>query len=116
MNLLVMLHVISGSSALVFDPKKERGHWKDAFKFMEDLITIVTLVAGEEDKGKLDPFNIYRNDIDAAAELALTVVCELVGITSNEERYIALKEVLGEMRNVEKPSNEKINRAFRNKE
>lgn len=108
MNLLVMLHVISGSSALVFDPKKERGHWKSSFSFMEDLITVVTLVAGEEDKGKLDPFNIYRNDIDSAAELALTVICELVGITANEERYIALKEVLGEIRNVEKASMKKL--------
>ena len=108
MNLLVMLHVISGSSALIFDPKKERGHWKTSFGFMEDLITIVTLAAGEEDKGKLDPFNIYKDDIDAAAELALTVICELVGITSNEERYIALKEVLGEMRSVEKPSMKKL--------
>lgn len=108
MNLIVMLHVISGSSALIFDPKKERGHWKECFKFMEDLITVVTLVAGEKDKGKLDPFNIYRDDIDAAAELALTIICELVGITSNEERYIALKEVLGEMRNVEQPSMKKL--------
>ena len=108
MNLIVMLHVISGSSALIFDPKTERSHWKTEFKFMEDLITIVTLVASEKDKGKLDPFNIYRDDIDAAAELALTVICELVGITSNEERYIALKEVLAEMRNVEKASMKKL--------
>ena len=108
MNLIVMLHVISGSSALIFDPKTERSHWKIEFKFMEDLITIVTLVASEKDKGKLDPFNIYRDDIDAAAELALTVICELVGITSNEERYIALKEVLAEMRNVEKASMKKL--------
>lgn len=103
-NLILMLHVLSGSSAIIFDPKSERTHWKDYFEFMSDLISVVRLTSSDKDKGKLDPFNVYRDDVDSACDLALNIVCELTGITPTDDKYIVLKEVLVKMRSEEKRS------------
>ena len=62
-NLIVVLHVLFGSSALIFDPKSERSHWAAKLDFMGDLISIVRLTPNDEDKGKLDPFNLYNDNI-----------------------------------------------------
>lgn len=107
-NLLTMLHVLTGSSAMIFDPKSERGHWKESFSFMEDLISIVRLTAGDEDAGKLDPFNVYSDDINEACNLAINIICELADLKPNTESYIVLKETLNKMKNIEKPSMEKL--------
>lgn len=103
-NLILMLHVLSGSSAIIFDPKSERTHWKNYFEFMSDLISVVRLTSSDEDKGKLDPFNVYSDDVNSACDLALNIVCELTGITPTDDKYIVLKEVLVKMRNEEKRS------------
>lgn len=103
-NLILMLHVLSGSSAIIFDPKSERTHWKDYFDFMSDLISVVRLTSSDKDKGKLDPFNVYRDDVNSACDLALNIVCELTGITPTDDKYIVLKEVLVKMRSEEKRS------------
>lgn len=97
-NLILILHVLSGSSAIIFDPKSERTHWKDAFDFMSDLISVVRLTSSDEDKGKLDPFNVYSDDINAACDLALNIVCELTGLNPTDDKYIVLKEVLVKIR------------------
>lgn len=107
-NLILMLHVLSGSSAIIFDPKSERSHWKEYFDFMSDLISIVRLTSSDEDKGKLDPFNVYRDDVNSACDLALNIVCELTGINPTDNRYIALKEVLVKMRSEENRSMTKL--------
>lgn len=107
-NLILMLHVLSGSSAIIFDPKSERTHWKDYFDFMSDLISVVRLTSSDKDKGKLDPFNVYRDDVNSACDLALNIVCELTGITPTDDKYIVLKEVLVKMRSEEKRSMTRI--------
>ena len=94
-----MLHVITGSSAVIFDPKSERSHWKESFDFMSDLISIVRLTASDEDKGKLDPFNVYKDDVDSACALASNITCDLLTITPSDLSYIALKEALIEIKN-----------------
>lgn len=98
-NLILMLHVITGSSAVIFDPKSERSHWKESFDFMSDLISIVRLTASDEDKGKLDPFNVYKDDVDSACALASNITCDLLTITPSDLSYIALKEALIEIKN-----------------
>ena len=103
-NLILMLHVLSGSSAIIFDPKSERTHWKDYFDFMSDLISVVRLTSSDKDKGKLDPFNVYRDDVNSACDLALNIVCELTGINPTDDKYIVLKEILVKMRSEEKRS------------
>lgn len=103
-NLILILHVLSGSSAIIFDPKSERTHWKDYFDFMSDLISVVRLTSSDKDKGKLDPFNVYIDDVNSACDLALNIVCELTGINPTDDKYIVLKEVLVKMRSEEKRS------------
>lgn len=107
-NLILILHVLSGSSAIIFDPKSERTHWKESFDFMSDLISVVRLTSSDEDKGKLDPFNVYSDDINAACDLALNIVCELTGLNPTDDKYIVLKEVLVKIRDEEMRSMNKL--------
>ncbi|WWU66825.1 ATP-binding protein (plasmid) [Clostridium baratii] len=107
-NLLTMLHVLTGSSAMIFDPKSERGHWKESFSFMDDLISIVRLTASDEDAGKLDPFNVYNDDINEACNLAKNIICELSDLKPNTEAYILLTETLNKMKNIKGASMKKL--------
>ena len=107
-NLMLLLHVLTGSSAIIFDPKSERSHWKKELDFMEELISIVRLTSSDEDAGKLDPFNVYRDNINEACELALNIVCELTGIKATDRSYIVLKETLAKMKDEEKPCMERL--------
>ena len=104
-NLIVLLHVLYGSSALIFDPKSERGLWPEMLSFMSDLISVVRLTPNEEDKGKLDPFNLYDN-VDEACDLAFNIVVEIAN--TNEEEKIILKETLKKMKEQNKPSMTKL--------
>ncbi|MGU8365305.1 ATP-binding protein, partial [Clostridium perfringens] len=104
--LIVVLHVLFGSSALIFDPKSERSHWAAKLDFMGDLISIVRLTPNDEDKGKLDPFNLYNDNIDEACDLAFNIIVEIVN-TSEEEKII-LKETLKQIREEEKPSMKRL--------
>ena len=107
-NLLLLLHVLTGSSAIIFDPKSERSHWKKELDFMEDLISIVRLTSSDEDSGKLDPFNVYKDNINEACELALNIVVDLTGIKATDRSYIVLKETLAKMKNEENPCMERL--------
>lgn len=107
-NLIMMLHILSGSSGLIIDPKSERGHWKKSFDFMGDLISIVRFTANDEDKGKLDPFVIFMDNIEAACDLALSVVMELASIKHGDTKLIALKEALIKIKKEERPSMQKL--------
>lgn len=89
-NLLVYLNVLYGGYGLIFDPKGERGHWGEAFPMLEGLLTIVTLGVEEEHRGKLDPFIIYRDNIEEACELAVNVISEIFRINQQNDEFIAL--------------------------
>lgn len=93
-NLLVMLHVIYGSFALIFDPKGERSHWTHAFPWLEGLITNVKLSSDNKYKGMLDPFNIYKDDVEQACELANNIVAEIYKLNPKDDQFIALGESL----------------------
>ncbi|MGU9439076.1 ATP-binding protein, partial [Clostridium perfringens] len=73
---------------------------------MGDLISIVRLTPNDEDKGKLDPFNLYNDNIDEACDLAFNIIVEIVN-TSEEEKII-LKETLKQIREEEKPSMKRL--------
>ncbi|BDU83834.1 ATPase (plasmid) [Clostridium perfringens A] len=105
-NLIVVLHVLFGSSALIFDPKSERSHWADKLDFMGDLISIVRLTPNDEDKGKLDPFNLYNDNIDEACDLAFNIIVEIAN--TNEEEKIILKETLNKMKDEKRPSMKRL--------
>ena len=105
-NLILLLHVLYGSSALIWDPKSERGHWPKMLSFMGDLISVVRLTPNEEDKGKLDPFNLYRDNINEACELAFNIIVELT--KANDKEIIVLKDTLKKMKDEKKPSMERL--------
>ncbi|HEF0384067.1 TPA: ATP-binding protein [Clostridium perfringens] len=105
-NLIVVLHVLFGSSALIFDPKSERSHWAAKLDFMGDLISIVRLTPNDEDKGKLDPFNLYNDNIDEACDLAFNIIVEIAN--TNEEEKIILKETLNKMKDEKRPSMKRL--------
>lgn len=95
-NLLMYLNIIFGGYGLIFDPKGERTHWKDELRVLNGLITIVTLSNSENDKGKLDPYNVYKGkgEIDMANELATNILTELFDIKPNSKAYIAVLEAV----------------------
>lgn len=93
-NLLMYLTVISGGYGLIFDPKGERSHWQSEMKVLDGLITTVTLSSSKEFKGKLDPYNIYYEDIDLANELAINMLTELFAIKPTSDEYVAILEAV----------------------
>ncbi len=93
-NLLIYLIVVFGGYGLIFDPKGERSHWKDELKVLDGLITTVTLSSSQTDKGKLDPYNVYKGEIDLANELAINLLTELFNIKPNSLEYIAILEAV----------------------
>lgn len=102
-NLLLILHTLTGAKGLIIDPKGDRALWKEKLPAFADQITITTLSAGKEDQGKLDPFLLYRNKLDEACELAKEILCELYGLVSKDDEYIALAAALQRMGSIEKP-------------
>lgn len=103
-NFLVYLNIIYGGSALIFDPKGERSLWPEHIPELADHISIITLSAGDEDAGKLDPFNIYDDDINEAAELAQNILCEIFKIQPKDDEFIAVLEAIKNVKMQKKPS------------
>lgn len=91
-NLLVFLNVLYGGYGLIFDPKAERGHWETQLKPLEGMITTITLDNKPENKGKLDPYNIYRDDLKSADELAMNVLAELLKLSPTSLEYTTIQE------------------------
>lgn len=93
-NLLLFLNILYGGYGLVFDPKGERSHWQNDFAIFKGLISTVTLSPEQSNKGKLDPYNVYREDLSMANELALNVISELFQISPTSKEYTALLEAV----------------------
>ena len=91
-NLLAFLAVLYGGYALIFDPKGERSHWLRDFLVLKGMINLVSLDADIGYKGKLDPYIIYRDNIDEANELALNIISELLQINRSSDDYTVLLE------------------------
>ena len=91
-NLLLILNILYGGYGLIFDPKGERSHWEGDLQILKGLITTVSLSADPQFKGKLDPYNLYREDLNLANELALNVISELFKIDPKSDDYTALLE------------------------
>lgn len=91
-NLLLVLNVLYGGYGLIFDPKAERSHWERDLKMLEGMITTVTLSADPKNRGKLDPYNLYRDNEKAADELAINVISELMRVAPTSVEYTAVLE------------------------
>lgn len=91
-NLLLVLNVLYGGYGFIFDPKGERSHWIKEFTLLQGMITTATLSSDPSNKGKLDPYNIYKGDMNMANELMLNAVSELFKIHPTATEYTALLE------------------------
>ena len=91
-NLLIYLLVLYGGYGLIIDPKGERSHWETAMVALRGLITIVTLGPDETDRGKLDPYIMYPDNMSEANELALNVLSDLLAIDPKSDENTILIE------------------------
>ncbi|MDD4564941.1 MAG: ATP-binding protein [Eubacteriales bacterium] len=113
-NLLLYLTVLYGGKALIVDPKGERSKWKETLPELAEHMSISTLSAGEEDIGKLDPFLIYKNNLEEAGELALNIICEIYGFNSRDDEYDVIKEAIKNTRQHETPCMSVLSEALMN--
>lgn len=97
-NLLIALSIVYGAYGLIIDPKGERTHWVKEFKLLEGYINLITMSSGKENRGMLDPFNIYWDDMEAACELAVNMVLELCKIEYGSRQYVSLKEAVNKLK------------------
>lgn len=102
-NLMLYLQVLYGGKALIFDPKGERKKWLWTLPELEGMINILELTASQEDKGRLDPFIIYKDDMDEAGELALNILAEMFKLDPKDDEYIAILEAINYTKKHEKP-------------
>jgi len=98
-NLLTYLAVLfRGAQALVLDPKGERSNWPTDLPELAGHLQVVTLGAGAEDFGKLDPFIMWRGLPDEAyretGNLAVSLLSFLGGVHTGERRFLALMQAV----------------------
>ncbi len=100
-NLLAYINVMYGGKALIFDPKGERLKWLQLLPELKGKINVITLSPSREDKGKLDPYIVYREDIEAASELAINILAELFKLNPKDDEYIAILEAVNQLKKTE---------------
>ena len=103
-NLITYLHVMYGAYGLIIDPKGERTHWVTDMLALKGMITLVTLALDKTYRGTLDPFNIFRDNVEEAAELATNLLSELFKINPKDRKYTALLEALNKIQKEDLPS------------
>lgn len=98
-NLLAYLNVLyAGARVLIIDPKGDRDRWAACLPYLADQISLITLSPDDKDQGSLDPFIIYRDDLNQASELATNILCEYFGITSKDLEYTAILAAIDQIR------------------
>lgn len=102
-NLLFYITVLYGARGLVIDPKGERSNWMDDLPEFSGEINISTLSSSDEDRGKLDPFIIYKDNLDDAQYLALSILSELFDINQKDDEYTAILVAINWVKDQEKP-------------
>ena len=103
-NLLLYLNILFGGKGMIFDPKGERGKWIEDIPELSSYTTVTTLGSSDEDTGKLDPFIMYRDNLNEAAELAQNIICELFKILPKDDEYTALIEAIDMVKEKVNPS------------
>ena len=97
-NILAYIHVLYGARALIIDPKGERSHWPERLPLIGKYVSVVDVSTDPRYRGTLDPFIIYKDRPDEAAELASSVICELLDISSKDPEFIILAECINRVR------------------
>ncbi|EJW14351.1 ATP-binding protein [Paenibacillus alvei] len=93
-NTLLYNLVMSGGKALVIDPKKERGHWKEQLFGLKDHINVINISSDNvDDHGVLDPYNIFKKRKEAET-VALNILSYFTGIQVNDKRFSKLNKAV----------------------
>lgn len=100
MNLLFYLSCLYGALGLVIDPKGERTKWLYELQEFAGMISVTTLTSGHEDKGKLDPFLIYKDNPEEAGELALSCLAEIFRLTPQDDEYLVILEAINKVKSL----------------
>ena len=69
-----------------------------------NYINIITLSSDEADRGKLDPFIIYKENLEEAGELALNILAELYKLNPKDDEYLVVLEAIKWTKQQAKPS------------
>ena len=93
-NLIVYYAVLFGGSAVIVDPKSERGNWKETLPEIAQEINIANLTSEAKNKGLLDPYVIMKNLKDAES-LAIDILTFLTGISSRDgDKFPVLRKAI----------------------
>ncbi|MBL4932265.1 ATP-binding protein [Clostridium paridis] len=102
-----------GSKLLIIDPKSERGNWKEDLIYLRDHINIINLTSDIENKGLLDPYNLF--DLKMAETIAVEILSYLTGITiKDSKRFPVLKKYISLISDGNNPCMTKIVEALKN--
>lgn len=93
MNLYTYLSVLTGSQALIIDPKGDRKGWTKLPLIPEEYISVWTLGESEEDAGCLDPFRTSV-DVEEGKSITLDILSYLTNTTIKDVEYTLLSEVI----------------------
>lgn len=93
MNLFTYLSVLTGSMALIIDPKGDRKNWKSLPLIPEEYISVWTLGESKNDAGCLDPFRTSY-DLDEGKAIALDILSYLTNTTIKDIEYSLLNEAI----------------------
>ncbi len=106
-NLITYYSALLGSRILLIDPKSERGNWKKDLIFLKDDINVINLTSDIENKGLLDPYNLFDNKM--AEFIAIEILGYLTGITiQDSDRFPVLKKYISKVTNENNPCMMKI--------
>ena len=86
--------MLFGGSAVIVDPKSERGNWKETLPEIAQEINIVNLTSEAKNKGLLGPYVIMKNLKDAES-LAIDILTFLTGISSRDgDKFPVLRKAI----------------------
>lgn len=102
MNLFTYLSVLTGSKALIIDPKGDRKGWESLPMISSEYISKWTLGTDKRDAGCLDPFRTSV-DIEEGKEIALDILSYLINISINDIEYSILSEVIEDVSKTSDP-------------
>lgn len=91
MRVVTYHHVLNGGRAVVIDPKGESENWEE-LPILGKHTNIVILKSDPKNKGLLDPFIMFPNDLNHASDLARTCIMKLLNIKSGTKGDTILKE------------------------
>lgn len=103
MNLITYLSVLTGSQALIVDPKGDRDGWADGLPgISKKHINVWTLGADSKDAGSLDPFRTSTS-IEEGMELTLDILSHLTDLEIHDAGYSLLSQAVEIVSETEDP-------------